>query len=171
MNCGENPINPSMYSSNLNTDWNSQNYALLELSAKVEYALLALLELAKHHDKKVPLTINEIAAKQPIPERYLEQILAQLRRAGLVQSQRGSKGGFVLINDPWQITLLEIVTLMEGERKEKESSETQPLEKDLILEIWAKANIASIEVLRSYTLQDLYQEAETRTQNSPMYYI
>ena len=61
--------------------------------------------------------------------------------------------------------------LMEGERKEKESSETQPLEKDLILEIWAKANIASIEVLRSYTLQDLYQEAETRTQNSPMYYI
>ncbi|MFM6280191.1 MAG: RrF2 family transcriptional regulator, partial [Dolichospermum sp.] len=51
-----------------------------------------------------------IAAKQPIPERYLEQILAQLRRAGLVQSQRGSKGGFVLMNDPWQITVLEIVT-------------------------------------------------------------
>jgi Rrf2 family protein len=171
MNCGETSINPSMYSSNLNTDWNSQNYALLELSAKVEYALLALLELAKHHDKKVPLTINEIAAKQPIPERYLEQILAQLRRAGLVQSQRGSKGGFVLMNDPWQITLLEIVTLVEGERKEKESTETRTLEKDLILEIWAKANTASIEVLRGYTLQDLYQETETRTQNSPMYYI
>jgi DNA-binding HxlR family transcriptional regulator len=85
MNCGETPINTSMYSSNLNTDWNRQNYALLELSAKVEYALLALLELAKQHDKKVPLTINEIAAKQPIPERYLEQILAQLRRAGMVQ--------------------------------------------------------------------------------------
>ena len=160
-----------MYSSNINTDWNSQNYALLELSAKVEYALLALLELAKHHDKKVPLTINEIATKQPISERYLEQILAQLRRAGLVQSQRGSKGGFVLMNDPWQITLLEIVTLVEGERKEKESTETRTLEKDLILEIWAKANTASIEVLRSYTLQDLYQETETRTQNSPMYYI
>ena len=161
----------SNLSSNLNTDWNSQNYALLELSAKVEYALLALLELAKHHDKKVPLTINEIAAKQPIPERYLEQILAQLRRAGMVQSQRGSKGGFVLMNDPWQITVLEIVALVEGERKEKESTETRTLEKALILEIWAKANIASIEVLRSYTLQDLYQETETRTQNSPMYYI
>ncbi|MEY2913735.1 MAG: hypothetical protein RLZZ184_3044 [Cyanobacteriota bacterium] len=164
-----------MYSSNLsshlNTDWNSQNYALLELSAKVEYALLALLELAKHYDKKVPLTINEIAAKQPIPERYLEQILAQLRRAGMVQSQRGSKGGFVLMNDPWQITILEIVTLVEGERKEKESTETRTLEKALILEIWAKANTASIEVLRSYTLQDLYQETETRSQNSPMYYI
>ncbi|MFM6218654.1 MAG: RrF2 family transcriptional regulator [Dolichospermum sp.] len=160
-----------MYNNNLNTNWNSQNYALLELSAKVEYALLAMLELAKHHEQKVPLTINEIAAKQPIPERYLEQILAQLRRAGLVQSQRGSKGGFVLMNDPWQITVLEIVTLVGGERKEKESTETRTLEKALILEIWAKANTVSIEVLRSYTLQDLYQETETRTQNNPMYYI
>jgi DNA-binding IscR family transcriptional regulator len=75
------------------------------------------------------------------------------------------------MNDPWQITLLEIVTLVEGERKEKESTERYTLEKALILEIWAKANIASIEVLRGYTLQDLYQETETRTQNSPMYYI
>ncbi|MFM6369995.1 MAG: RrF2 family transcriptional regulator, partial [Dolichospermum sp.] len=124
-----------------------------------------------HHEQKVPLTINEIAAKQPIPERYLEQILAQLRRAGLVQSQRGSKGGCVLMNDPWQITVLEIVTLVGGERKEKESTETRTLEKALILEIWAKANTVSIEVLRSYTLQDLYQETETRTQNNPMYYI
>jgi DNA-binding IscR family transcriptional regulator len=53
-----------------------------------------------------------------------------------------------------------------GERKQRYT-----LEKALILEIWAKANIASIEVLRGYTLQDLYQETETRTQNSPMYYI
>ena len=113
-----------MYSSILNTDLNSQNYALLDLSAKVEYALLALLELASHHDKKVPLTINQIAAKQPIPERYLEQILTQLRRAGVVQSQRGSKGGFLLLPESWQITLLEIVTLVVGERKEKENSET-----------------------------------------------
>lgn len=134
-----------MYSSILNTDPNSQNYALLDLSAKVEYALLALLELARHHDKKVPLTMNEIAVKQPIPERYLEQILTQVRRAGLVQSQRGSKGGFVLVREPWQITLLEIVTLVEGERKEKESSETPTIEKTLVVEIWEQANAAAIE--------------------------
>ncbi|WP_413173018.1 RrF2 family transcriptional regulator [Anabaena azotica] len=160
-----------MYSSILNTDLNSQSYALLDLSAKVEYALLALLELATHHDKKVPLTMNEIAAKQPIPERYLEQILTNLRRAGVVQSQRGSKGGFLLVREPWQITLLEIVTLVEGERKEKENSETPTIEKTLVLEIWEQANAASIEVLRGYTLQDLCQEREARAQNSPMYYI
>jgi DNA-binding IscR family transcriptional regulator len=67
-----------MYSSILNTDLNSQSYGLLDLSAKVAYALLVLLELATDHDKKVPLTMNEIAAKQPIPERYIEQILTNL---------------------------------------------------------------------------------------------
>jgi Rrf2 family protein len=160
-----------MYSSILNTDLNSASYALLDLSAKVEYALLALLELASHHDQKVPLTMNEIVAKQPIPERYLEQILTQLRRAGVVQSQRGSKGGFILVREPWQITLLEIVTLVEGERKEKENSETPTIEKTLVREVWEQANVASTEVLRSYTLQDLCQEKETRAQNNPMYYI
>jgi Rrf2 family protein len=150
---------------------NSQNYSLLDLSSKVEYALLALLELASHHNKKVPLTMSEITAKQPIPERYLEQILTNLRRAGVVQSQRGAKGGFLLVREPWQITLLEIVTLVEGERKEKDSSDAPTLERSLVLEIWEKANSACVEVLNSYTLQDLCQQREARSQQSPMYYI
>jgi Rrf2 family protein len=149
----------------------SQNYVLLDLSTKVEYALLALLELASHHDQKLPLTMNEITTKQPIPIRYLEQILSELRRSGLVQSQRGSKGGFLLVRAPWQITLLEIVTLVEGDHKEKETSEAYTLERGLVHEIWERANAASIEVLRSYTLQDICQERENRTQQSPMYYI
>lgn len=171
INFTENPINQLTHRSILGTDLNSQNYALLDLSSKVEYALLALLELASHHGKKAPLTMSEITAKQPIPERYLEQILTNLRRAGVVQSQRGSKGGFVLVREPWQVTLLEIVTLVEGERKEKETSEASTLERNLVHEIWEQANAASIEVLRSYTLQDLCQEREARAQQSPMYYI
>ncbi|MFK0733462.1 MAG: RrF2 family transcriptional regulator [Gloeotrichia echinulata GP01] len=155
----------------MSTDLNSQNYSLLDLSSKVEYALLALLELASHHNKKVPLTMSEITAKQPIPERYLEQILTNLRRAGVVQSQRGAKGGFLLVREPWQITLLEIVTLVEGERKEKDSSDAPTLERSLVLEIWEKANSACVEVLNSYTLQDLCQKREARSQQSPMYYI
>lgn len=89
----------------------------------------------------------------------------------MVQSQRGSKGGFLLLREPWQITVLEIATLIEGERKQKENSETPTIEKTLVLETWQQANIAAIEVLRSYTLQDLYQEIEARTQKNPMYYI
>lgn len=160
-----------MYNSILNIEGNDQKHTLLDLSAKVEYALLALLELAIHHNKKVPVTMSEITAKQAIPERYLEQILTQLRRAGLIQSQRGAKGGFVLTREPWQITLLEIVTLVEGERKEREESSSITLEKTLILEVWEQANIASVEVLRRFTLQDLSNTREDRSQQNPMYYI
>lgn len=109
--------------------------------------------------------------KQPIPDRYLEQILASLRRAGLVKSQRGSRGGFVLAREPWQITLLEIVTLMEGERTEGEHVASTTPEKDLIYEIWDEANAACTKVLKHYTLQDLCEQLETRRQESPMYYI
>ncbi|MCV3212115.1 Rrf2 family transcriptional regulator [Plectonema radiosum NIES-515] len=150
---------------------NSPNYALLDLSSKVEYALLALLQLASHHDKKVPLTMSEIIAQQPIPERYLEQILTSLRRAGVIKSQRGSRGGFLLVREPWQITLLEIVNLVEGDRKPKESSEPPTLEKNLVQDIWLQANNAAVEVLRNYTLQDMCQERDQRTQQNPMYYI
>ena len=156
--------------SELSKELNSQNYPLLNLSSKVEYALLALLELASHNSKKTPLTISEITTKQPIPERYLEQILTSLRRAGLLQSHRGSRGGFVLVREPWQITLLEVVNLMEGEKKE---TETNPLtlERDLVREVWEEANAASVEVLRRYTLQDLCQQRDARMQQGPMYYI
>jgi DNA-binding IscR family transcriptional regulator len=76
------------------------------------------------------------------------------------------------MREPWQITLLEIVTLVEGECKEKENSETPTIEKKtLVLEIWERANAGSMEVLPDYTLQDLCQEREARAQNSPMYYI
>lgn len=115
--------------------------------------------------------MSEITAKQPIPERYLEQILTSLRRAGVVKSQRGSRGGFLLVREPWQITLLEIVTFVEGDRKPKESSEPPTLEKNLVQNIWLQANNAAVEVLRSYTLQDMCQERDQRTQQNPMYYI
>jgi DNA-binding IscR family transcriptional regulator len=60
---------------------------------------------------------------------------------------------------------------VEGERKDKEGAEPPTLEKTLVYEIWEKANAASIEILRSYTLQDLHQQREARAQQSPMYYI
>lgn len=156
----------------MSTELNSQNYALLDLSSKVEYALLALLELACHKEKKIPipLTMSEITAKQTIPERYLEQILSSLRRGGVVQSQRGSRGGFTLAREPSQITLLEIVISVEGEKKER-TMEPATLERNLVYEIWEKANAASIEVLGQYTLQDLCQQREAYMHQSLMYYI
>lgn len=155
----------------LDSNQNSQNCILMQLSSKLEYALLALIELAGHSTKKVPLTLNEITAKQPIPERYLEQVFTNLRRGGLVESHRGSKGGYVLSREPWQITLLEVVISLEGEQKDKKRSDYYTLEKEAIYKVWQQANSASEAILSRYTLQDLCQLRDERKHNNPMYYI
>jgi Rrf2 family protein len=146
-------------------------HSLLELSAKVEYALLALMELASHADRKNPLTINEIAARQTIPERYLEQIFIVLRRGGIVQSQRGARGGYTLARDPWQITVLDAIALVEGDRQERENSNLRSLERDLVSEIWQQANLKFQGVLSKVTLQELCQRRDAKKQKDPMYYI
>ncbi|MGE5657031.1 MAG: RrF2 family transcriptional regulator [Actinomycetota bacterium] len=145
----------------------------MELSSRVEYALLALLELVSHRAKDSPLTVNEIAASQAIPERYLDQILTLLRRNGIVSSQRGAKGGYLLAKEPWQITLLEIVHSVEGTNQSKKAdfSNLLTLEKTVVLEVWQQAQEASKTVLSGYTLQDLCHQRDTRRQVNPMYYI
>ncbi len=148
----------------------SQSCGLLDLSSKIEYALLALLELASYPSRKHPLTINQISARQPIPERYLEQILTNLRRGGVVQSQRGSKGGYVLVREPWQITLLEIVTLVQGDRHDK-PKEALTDEQKVVHTVWNQASKAFESALGQYTLQDLCQKRDAQSQIQPMYYI
>lgn len=155
----------------LSNTGNSHSYALLELPAKVEYALLALMELASHRDPKNPLTINEIASRQPIPERYLEQIFTLLRRGGVVQSQRGAKGGYLLLREPWRLTVMEIITLVEGDRKSREPHEASSVERELVHEIWQQANTSFQAALSQCTLQDLCHLRDTRKQKHPMYYI
>lgn len=138
----------------------------------MQYALLALMELATHASAKNPLKISEITAKQPIPERYLEQIFTSLRREGIVQSQRGAKGGYILTREPRQITILEILMILEGEQtREPESSQTATIEKDLVYEAWRQATQSAQEVLSRYTLQDLCQRRDLLGQTDPMYYI
>jgi Rrf2 family protein len=146
---------------------------IVELSSKVEYALLALLELASHKKKGEPMKVSEIAASQGIPDRYLDQILTLLRRTGVVQSQRGAKGGYLLAREPWQITLLEVVSSVEGDSSPKNSdfSEATTLEKTAVLEVWLQVKKASFAALGGYTLQDLCQQRDAYRQENPMYYI
>ena len=145
----------------------------VELSSRVQYALLALLELASHHPKDSPLTVSELTASQEIPERYLDQIIAVLRRASIVQSVRGAKGGYLLAKEPWQITLLEVFLTLEGEGSGQiqKVSESVTIEKTAVLEIWQEARQASFAVLGKYTLQDLCELRDLRKQTHPMYYI
>lgn len=85
----------------------------MKLSKKSEYGLRALLELATTHEKTT-LQRHEIAARQHIPIEFLEQILLMLKRAGLISSRRGMKGGYALIKQPKDITLGQVIRILDG---------------------------------------------------------
>lgn len=145
----------------------------MELSCKTEYALLALLELAGHYNESEPLQIRQMAAEQNIPDRYLEQLLATLRRGGLVRSQRGAKGGYLLAREPWKITLLDVVSCLEGMDSQVKEKDNAPksLENVVVGEIWQEVHQAVNSVLQQHTLQDLCEKRDARRQLDIMYYI
>ncbi len=86
----------------------------MKLSAKTEYACLALLHMAQEYENAEPLQIRRIADQQGIPSRFLVQILLQLKGAGLVASTRGAAGGYRLARQPREISLAEVMEVMEG---------------------------------------------------------
>jgi Rrf2 family protein len=86
----------------------------MKLTAKSEYACMAVIALALQRPESGPVRVREIAATYQIPERYLVQILLQLKAAGLVQSARGSSGGYWLARDPARISLGEVLGAIDG---------------------------------------------------------
>ncbi|MEA2377457.1 MAG: Rrf2 family transcriptional regulator, cysteine metabolism repressor, partial [Thermoleophilaceae bacterium] len=87
---------------------------MLVITTKSPYAVRALAELARR-GQSTPVPIGEIARARDIPVQFLEGLFATLRRAGILQSQRGVKGGYSFARPPTEITVLEVVELLEGE--------------------------------------------------------
>lgn len=86
------------------------------ISTKGSYGLAAICELSKHYGESV-MQIKEIAANANIPQNYLEQLLGKLRRAGIVESIRGAKGGYRLSRNPKKIKVLDILIALEDDLK------------------------------------------------------
>nr|WP_277882717.1 Rrf2 family transcriptional regulator [Oscillatoria sp. FACHB-1406] len=142
------------------------------MSCKTEYALLALMELASHYSRGEPLQIRQIATQQGIPDRYLEQILAALRRGGLVLSQRGAKGGYILAREPWKINLLDAIACLESlNSRNKLETLCQTVEGEVLTQVWQEIRDRTLTVLQHYTLQDLCERRDARAQAAIMYYI
>lgn len=144
----------------------------MELSCKAEYTLLALLELATAYHSDRLLQIRQIAANQNIPERYLDQLLATLRRGGLIKGIRGAKGGYILAREPQKITLLDALRCIEGiDSQSVEKTASEAIESNAVEEIWQDAEQAADAVWQKYTLQDLCERISARKQLDNMYYI
>src|ERR687897_3210174 len=86
---------------------------MISITTKSPYALQALAELGRTGGSG-PVPIGELARRREIPVQFLEQLFAVLRRAGVLKSQRGVKGGYSFARDPSEITVLELVELLDG---------------------------------------------------------
>ncbi len=128
----------------------------MSITSKSPYALQALAELGRSGDGPVP--IGELARRRNIPVQFLEQLFATLRRAGLLKSQRGVKGGYTFARPPADITILEIVELLDG-----------PFGRDAE-GIFGEAAGAARAVMQASTLADVV-EREARAAGVAMYHI
>ncbi|HZS31219.1 MAG TPA: Rrf2 family transcriptional regulator [Gaiellaceae bacterium] len=129
----------------------------MRVSAKVDYALRALVELAAHSDGL--MTAEQLATAQKIPPKFLESILAQLRSAGLVASQRGAEGGYRLARPAAEISIAEVIRELEGPIATVRGVRPDELEyagpAAPLREIWLELRAQMRGVLEQTTLADL----------------
>lgn len=147
---------------------------MMRISSKSEYGVRALFDLAQHYGQG-PVQSEEIATRQGIPPNYLNQMLISLRRAGLIESQRGPQGGHMLARAPEQITLYDIVLVLEGplaryEAGREDLTPTNPEDGEYVHAVWEALRNAIETTLQQITLEDLCQRKRQRT-GFNMYYI
>ena len=130
---------------------------MISITTKSPYALQALAELGRAGGAG-PVPIGELARRRDIPVQFLEQLFAVLRRAGILRSQRGVKGGYSFARQPSEITVLELVELLDG-----------PVGADA-KGVFADAATAARDVLAKTTIADVI-ERERRDAGAAMYYI
>jgi Rrf2 family cysteine metabolism transcriptional repressor len=130
---------------------------MISITSKSPYAVAALAELARIGGTE-PVAIGELARRREVPAQFLEQLFAVLRRAGVVASQRGVKGGYRFAREPATVSVLEVVELLDG-----------PVGRDA-QGIFADAAAAAREVLAHTTIADVI-EREAREAGATVYHI
>lgn len=135
----------------------------MRISAKAEYACLALLALAQHGRESPPLRIREISKSQRIPERYLVQILLQLKGAGLVVSLRGASGGYRLARPATEIALSEVLAVIDGpDPSLREMPEGNRPGSQILATVWDRVRAAERGVLEATSIGELVAQSSPR---------
>jgi len=134
----------------------------MRITAKVDYAVRAAAELAAHasaHGRRVPMKGDAVAAAQSIPVRFLESILSELRRAGIVGSQRGSEGGYWLARSAAEVTVADVIRAVEGPLADVHGAPPEEVAyagaAAELQRVWIATRVALREVLEATTLADI----------------
>lgn len=139
----------------------------MRISAKGDYGLRAVLDLALHYGQG-HVQSADIAARQDIPESYLVQLLNLLRKAGLVRSVRGPKGGHELAKRPEELTVGDVLSVLEGPIDllgGGEDRSAHSVEQTVLRDVWKDVESAILGVVSSVTLDDLCRRYRSRREN------
>ncbi|MCU0307845.1 MAG: Rrf2 family transcriptional regulator [Thermoleophilia bacterium] len=136
---------------------------MIAVTDRSRWALVALAELAGR-EETCPVPVLEVAERRGIPVHLLEQLFSTLRRAGVLQSQRGVKGGYQLRRDPRELTVLEVVESIDGPLAPARNGD------GACDRVWACAAERLAQSLRDVTVADVV-EREARAQAAPMFHI
>ena len=145
----------------------------MKFGVGVDYSLKALLMLADRYPSAQPLRVEEIAAVQGVPENYLRRLLIELKRGGLVLSQKGPSGGYMLARPPARITMADVVEIIEGDYTPVECLEDGansfcPRDSGCPMrDVWREVRDSVVGILRNATLQSLAD----RRKSAVMYQI
>jgi Rrf2 family transcriptional regulator, cysteine metabolism repressor len=148
----------------------------MKISTKGRYGLRALVDLSMNGRNGFPVLLSDIARRQGISDKYLEQIATQLNRAGLVKTVRGRKGGYLLSKPEGEIKVSEVIKILEGPISLVDCVlEPQACSKSAACctrDIWTLLSNKIEEVLSGFTIGDLAKLQEEKTgKDTSMYYI
>jgi Rrf2 family cysteine metabolism transcriptional repressor len=143
----------------------------MKVSAKTEYACIAMLELAAQYGSGEPVRIRRIAERHDVPPRFLVQILLQLKGAGLVASVRGAAGGYHLVKPPQEVSLGQVMEVIEGNGDDTQTSSASPDSPavKVLMQAWQEVSRVQRKMLDGITLADLLERA--KEQDERMYHI
>ena len=145
----------------------------MKMSTKIRYGTRAILELAVHYGEG-PIELKEIARKEDIPLKYLEQVIIPLRTAGLIKSIRGSKGGYTLAKLPSKIRLSNVFETLEGPVSLTECLQDptvcQKIAVCVTRDIWKEVSDAINGILSSITLEEMVKRKQEKEGRFPPTY-
>jgi Rrf2 family transcriptional regulator, cysteine metabolism repressor len=146
----------------------------MKISTKGRYGLRAMMDLATHGNANLPVYLSDIAKRQGISDKYLEHIFSSLHKAGLVKALRGRKGGYLLNKRPGDITLNEILTVLEGPCElvdcVSDIKACHKTETCATREVWALLGARIEDTLKGFTLATLAERQKEKTNQEPIMY-
>jgi len=150
----------------------------MKITYKGDYALKSVLDLAFQYDLNEPSPLSDISKRQDVPEKYLEQIMLILKKAGIVQSKRGKGGGFLLARAPEDITVGEIVRIIEGPVEPIACAnldgeiDCKDENQCAFRAVWSEVSAAISDIVDNTTFENIMRKTmDLRHEHNNMYYI